>query len=141
MGMCHEVGTLTQVRIRRGVVDTFEVVMSPMCVMRGFERMNSGSYREGFRLKTSDIDVMFWHPNHKVICDLSQSNSYRKSKHTVFLMESHDLQPGFSKLRMITTSSDEKVNESCMEINGEKYVSSSLFRTNMLTFFFRTLMP
>ena len=135
VGMCHEVGTLTQVRIRREVVDTFEVVMSPMCVMRGFERMNSGSYREGFRLKTSDIDVMFCHPNHKVICDLSQSNSYRKSKHTVFLMESHDLQPGFSKLRMITTSSDEKVNESCMEINGEKYVSSSLFRTNMLTFF------
>lgn len=44
MGMCHEVGTLTQVRIRREVVDTFEVVMSPMCVMRGFERMNSGSY-------------------------------------------------------------------------------------------------
>ena len=55
MGMCRYVGSPTEVRIRREVMDTTEVVMRPVSIMRGFDKMRSGSRREGFRLETSDV--------------------------------------------------------------------------------------
>ena len=58
VGMCLEVGTPTEVKIRREVVDTYEAMNRPVWIMREFDRMKSGSRREGFRLKTSDWDFM-----------------------------------------------------------------------------------
>ena len=58
VGMCRYVGTPTEVRIRREVTDTEEVVCRPLHIMIGADRMISGSRREGFRLKTSDWDFM-----------------------------------------------------------------------------------
>ena len=58
VGMCRYVGSPTEVRIRREVTDTVEEVCKPVMFVRGFYRMVSGSRREGFRLQTSDIDVM-----------------------------------------------------------------------------------
>ena len=58
MGMCRYVGTPTEVRIRREVVDIWETMMRPVYFMRGLDRMTSGSRREEFRLKTSDTDYM-----------------------------------------------------------------------------------
>ena len=66
MGMCREVGTPTEVKIRR------EVLRKSVMIMRGIDNMINGSRREVFRLKTSDRDSMFWPPGRKVICDLSQ---------------------------------------------------------------------
>jgi hypothetical protein len=127
-GLCHEVGTPSEVRIRRDVVDTVEVVDRPVVIMNGLISMVSGSYREGFRLRTSDIDTMFWPPNHKVICDLSQIGLYRIPQHTVILMEWEDLPPGFTRLKLITDSYRANVRSSCMNRNGEQYISSELFR-------------
>ena len=70
--LCHKIGTPTQVEIRRDVVDVRaflllkaqRIDMSVMC---------SGSYREGFRFKDSDIDVMVWPNNHRVFWDFSQA--------------------------------------------------------------------
>ena len=59
MGMCRFVGSPTEVRIRREVADTAEVVFRRVSIMRVFDRMDSGSQREGFRLPTSDRDTMF----------------------------------------------------------------------------------
>jgi hypothetical protein len=139
-GLCHEVGTPSEVRIRRDVVDTKEVVKRPVMIMIGLISMKSGSDREGFRLKTSDIDTMWWLPNYKVICDLSQIGLYRIPQHTVILMEWEDLPPGFTRLRLITDSSDYRVTSSCVSQNGEQYISSELFR-QVFTEFSRNCHP
>nr|XP_022288648.1 uncharacterized protein LOC111100818 [Crassostrea virginica] len=134
VGMCRYVGSPTEVRIRREVTDTEEVLRRPVCIMRGFNRMVSGSRREGFRLKTSDMDFMFWSPDHKVICDLSQISLYRIPQHTVILMECENLTPGFARLKMMTPSADQKVKSSCVRIDGEIYISSLLFKARFLDF-------
>ena len=65
--MCRELGTPTEVRIRRELADTSEVVARPLMIMRGLERVMGGSLREGFRIKGFDMDWMLWLPNHKDI--------------------------------------------------------------------------
>ncbi|XP_078336988.1 uncharacterized protein LOC144626580 [Crassostrea virginica] len=107
VGMCCYVGSPTEVRIRREVTDTDEAVCRPVWIMRGWDRILSGSRREGFRLKTSDRDAMFWLPDHKVICDISQISLYRIPQHTVILMECEDLPPGFTRLKLMTPSPDQ----------------------------------
>ena len=76
LGMCRYVGSPSEVRIRR------EVANRSMFIMRTFDRMMSGSRREGFRLRTSDMDWMLWPQDHKVICDLSQISLYRIPQHS-----------------------------------------------------------
>ncbi|XP_056002416.1 uncharacterized protein LOC125663350 isoform X2 [Ostrea edulis] len=129
VGLCRKVGTPSEVRIRRDVVDTKELMERPVRIMMGIQKMTSGSHREGFRLRTSDIDWMFWPPDHKVICDLSQISLYRIPQHTVILMEWEDLPPGFTRLKLLTDSYNDKVRSSCVNRNNELYVSSELFRT------------
>ena len=90
VGMCRYVGSPTEVRIRRELTDIDEVVWRPVWIIRGLYRMDSGSRREGFRLKTSDVDLMLWPPDHKVICDLAQISLYRIPQHTVILVECED---------------------------------------------------
>ncbi|XP_062594133.1 uncharacterized protein LOC134255625 isoform X1 [Saccostrea cucullata] len=134
VGLCHEIGCPTEVRIRREVMDTVEAVYKPVYIMRGFDRMISGSQREGFRLRTSDFDFMFWPPDHKVICDLSQIRLYRIPQNTVILMECDDLPPGFTRLNLTIPSNDEEVISSCVEIDNKINISSTLFRDKHLRF-------
>ena len=134
VGMCRYAGSPTEVRIRREVTDTDEAVKRPVYIMRGFDRMMSGSRREGFRLETSDMDMMLWPPDHKVIRGLSQISLYRIPQHTVILMECEDLPPGFTRLKLMTPSGDQNVKSSCDTINNEIYISSFLYRTKMLEF-------
>nr|XP_022286728.1 uncharacterized protein LOC111099655 isoform X1 [Crassostrea virginica]XP_022286729.1 uncharacterized protein LOC111099655 isoform X1 [Crassostrea virginica] len=132
VGMCRYVGSPTELRIRREVADTVEVVMRPVCILSGLDRMKSGSHREGFRLQTSDFDYMLWLSDHKVICDLSQINLCRIPQHTVILMECEDLPPGFTRLKLMTPSGNQKVKSSCVTINNEIFISSVLYRAHML---------
>ncbi|XP_062587369.1 uncharacterized protein LOC134249009 [Saccostrea cucullata] len=134
VGLFRKIGSPTEVRIRRDVRDTVEVVKKPVHIMKGLDRMYSGSRREGFRLSTSDVDWMFWPPDHKVICDLSQISLYRIAQHTVIMMECDDLPPGFTRLKLMSPSNDEKVRSFCVEINDNVYISSKLFRDNHLEF-------
>ncbi|XP_061190736.1 uncharacterized protein LOC133198743 [Saccostrea echinata] len=134
VGLCRKIGSPTEVRMRREVTDTEEVVRQSVKIMKGFDRMMSGSRREGFRLVASDHDCMFWLPGHKVICYLSQVSLYRIPRHTVILMESDDLPPGFTRLNLMSPSNDVKVRSSCVAINNSVYISSTLFRDNHLLF-------
>ncbi|XP_062599112.1 uncharacterized protein LOC134260585 [Saccostrea cucullata] len=134
VGLCYKLGSPTEVRIRRELMDTDEVVGQPVDIMRGLDRMRSGSRREGCRLRTSDDDWMFWPPDHKVICDLSQISLYRISQHAVILMKCNDLPPGFTRLNMISQSNNSEVISSCVVINNKTYISSTLFRDNYLRF-------
>ncbi|XP_062575554.1 uncharacterized protein LOC134237486 [Saccostrea cucullata] len=132
--LCHKIGSPTEVRMRREVDDTGEEVDKTANIMRGFDRMLSGSRREGFRLVTSDSDYMFWPPDHKVICDLSQVSLYRMPQHTVMLIECDDIPPGFTRLNLKSPSNDNKIRSSCVFIYDKIYLSSTLFRDNHLQY-------
>ena len=59
IGMCREVGTPTQVKIRREIADVEDVLGKPRLFSHNSEGMTSGSRCEGFRFKSSDIaDIM-----------------------------------------------------------------------------------
>ena len=47
----------------------------------------------------------------------------------MILMECEDLSPGFTRLKMINHSGEPEVKSSYITINGDIYVSSSLFRS------------
>jgi hypothetical protein len=78
------VGTSQQVAMRRDVVDIQEMVTNKG--KRSDERMvmRSGSYREGFRMKGSDRDVMYWYNKQPVIWDLYQTEYYNVHRHSLF---------------------------------------------------------
>nr|XP_022289690.1 uncharacterized protein LOC111101474 [Crassostrea virginica] len=132
--MCWEVGSPTEVRIRRELADTSAVVTRPLMIMRGLERVMGGSLREGFRIKGCDMDWMLWLPNHKVICDISQITLYHIPEHTVILMECENVSPGSTRLKMLTPSGYPEVYSSSTLINGESYISVSFFRKHFLNF-------
>ncbi|XP_062604120.1 uncharacterized protein LOC134265925 [Saccostrea cucullata] len=134
VGLCYEVGTPTEVRMRRGVTEIMEAVKRPVYIMRGLDRIMSGSQREGFKLRTSDFDLMLWPPDHKVICDPSQISLYRIPQHTVILMECDDLPPGFTRLKLMSQSNDTVTNSSCVVMGNNIYISSTLLRDNNLRF-------
>ena len=110
VGMCEQLETLTEVRHRREMMKTWEILWRPINFMRGLENSKGGSLRDGFRFKTSDVDTMFWPPDHKVICDPSQISIYRIPQYTVILMEYEGVPPGSTKLRLLTPSGDTKIN-------------------------------
>lgn len=57
VGMCELAGTSKQVAIRRETQDIIGMIHTLVC--DGVIKMTSGSYKEGFRLKGSDKDIMF----------------------------------------------------------------------------------
>ncbi|XP_062582357.1 uncharacterized protein LOC134244095 [Saccostrea cucullata] len=124
VGLCRKIGTPTEVAIRRDVKDMDEMIKKPIYRHRGSIVMDSGSYREGFRLRSSDRHKMFWLCKYKLITDISQSRFYNNTKHIILLMEDSDTPPGFVKLRLLTP-----VQISCLVLfNGGAYLSSRLWR-------------
>ena len=113
MGMCKKVGTPTEVIHRREAMDTGGFLWKPIYIMRGIEIRICGSFRDGFRLETSDVDSMFWPRDHKVICDSSLISIYNYGipQHTVILMECEDVPPGSTKLKLLTPSGDTKIKK------------------------------
>lgn len=59
--------------------------------------MVSGSYREGFRLRRSDIDSMIWSNNHRVIWNFSLK-LYNTQDYTLVICDSSESPPGFTLL-------------------------------------------
>ena len=66
VGLCLKIGTPQQVAIRRDVVDIYELLERKVKRSDQGVIMVSGSQREGFRFKNSDIDIMIWYKNHQV---------------------------------------------------------------------------
>lgn len=82
VGLCDYVGTPTDVTVRREMHDMVDIINKPVHKYQGRGMIVSGSYREGFRVTPSDIDIMYWFLNHKVITDISQYCIYDPSKHS-----------------------------------------------------------
>uniref|UniRef100_K1PP91 Mab-21-like nucleotidyltransferase domain-containing protein n=1 Tax=Magallana gigas TaxID=29159 RepID=K1PP91_MAGGI len=138
VGLCKKVGTSQLVALRRETIDMKEMVGKQVTPNDGIIEMLSGSTREGFRLKGSDMDMMFWLKNHRVIMDMSQSEYYNTSNTTLILSDSSESPPGFTLLQLLTTTTSEKVQTACVRMNDRIYMSSSLYRHLTCSSFYPT---
>jgi hypothetical protein len=114
--------------MRRDVVDIKEMVENTGETSQSPRRMTSGCDREGFRLKGSDVDLMFWYNNHQVIWDLSQRQLYNVHRQTLILSVSSDSPPGFTLLLLLSPRADRRVISALVIMNGGRYISSSEYR-------------
>ncbi|XP_065943972.1 cyclic GMP-AMP synthase-like receptor 2 isoform X2 [Magallana gigas] len=125
LGMCHKIGTPKVVAFRRDIVDILELLENQGHVWRS---MRSGSDREGFRLHGSDVDTMYWSPNHRVIWDFSQSEYYNIHRQRLILCDSSESPAGFTLLWLPLERALKIVLSSCVRMNGGLYISSSKYR-------------
>ncbi|XP_022329780.2 uncharacterized protein LOC111128457 [Crassostrea virginica] len=133
--LCQIVGTSIQVTIRRETRDIKEMLDRQVTGddYLHYINMQSGSIREGFRLKGSDLDMMFWPNNHRVIWDMSQSEYYYNENKTLILSDNSESPPGFTLLQLLTPTTEREVQLSCVPMNDRLYISSSLFRRQTQT--------
>lgn len=105
VGLCRQIGTPTEVTVRRELSDMEVMINNSLEENRyiGIKTVYSGSYKEDFRLKSSDIDTMIWFFDLKVITNISQSSDYDISKHCIILMEDSDTPPEFVKLQLLSS--------------------------------------
>lgn len=85
-------------------MDVDEMIHRRVYLNEGVIFVQSGSYREGFIFKSSDIDVMFWPTRCKVICGMSNFNV---SDIFSILMEHSDAPPGFVRLKLLNYTQGE----------------------------------
>ncbi|XP_078322105.1 uncharacterized protein LOC144621931 [Crassostrea virginica] len=126
--LCQIVGTSVQVAIRRETKDIKEMVKRRVADNDDIIAMESGSIREGFRLKGSDLDFMYWTNNHRVIWDMSQSEHYYTENKTLILSDSSESPPGFTLLELLTPTTAGEVQSACIPMNDRLCISSSLYR-------------
>nr|XP_022304434.1 uncharacterized protein LOC111111637 [Crassostrea virginica] len=128
VGLCQIVGTSTLVAIRRETANISEMVQRRVAGNDDVIKMESGSRREGFRLKGSDLDMMSWPNDHRVIWDMSQFEYYYTANKTLILSDSSDSPSGFTLLVLLTPTKDRKIQSAYVPFNDRLYISSSLFR-------------
>eukprot|EP00105_Crassostrea_gigas_P012121 XP_011428016.1 PREDICTED: uncharacterized protein LOC105328718 [Crassostrea gigas] len=128
VGLCEIVGTSQLVALRRETKDIVEMVRRRMAPDDGATQMLSGSRREGFRLKGSDVDVMVWPNDHRVIMDMSQSEYYNTANTTLILSDNSESPPGFTLLQLLTPTTNREVQLSCVRMNDRVYISCSIWR-------------
>ncbi|XP_062574835.1 uncharacterized protein LOC134236674 [Saccostrea cucullata] len=133
VGLCRKVGTSQLVAMRRDVVDIWEMVRNQVTTSDVFSMMVSGSYREGLRLKGSDVDTMYWLNDHRVIWDLSQSQYYNTHRQTLILCDCSDSPPGFTLLCLLSPSTYGNMQAACVGMNNRYYISSSKHRQIFLS--------
>ncbi|XP_056014769.1 uncharacterized protein LOC125673783 [Ostrea edulis] len=128
VGLCRTVGTSQQVAMRRDVIDIEEMVMNKVLTDCHIMEMRSGSEREGFRMKGSDIDTMYCIKNHQVIWDLFQIQFYNVHRQSLILSVSSESSLGFTLLQLLTPRADSRVISALVTMNGGRYISSSKYR-------------
>ncbi|XP_052708603.1 uncharacterized protein LOC128183569 [Crassostrea angulata] len=128
MGMCLKIGTPQQVAARRDIVDIVEMLESKEILNGPITVMLSGSHREGMRLSGSDVDIMRWPNNHRVIWDFSQCQFYNTQEHAMILCDSSESPPGFTLLWLPLERANSTVASACVRMNGMLYISSSKYR-------------
>ncbi|XP_052719433.1 uncharacterized protein LOC128191417 [Crassostrea angulata] len=126
--MCRRVGTSQQVAMRRELQDIREMSERQEAPNDRVITMLSGSMREGFRLKGSDVDLMYWLNNHRVIMNMSQSKYYNTAKTTFIFSDSSESPPGFTLLQLLTPLTIRSIQSACVGMNGRVYISSSIYR-------------
>nr|XP_034302758.1 uncharacterized protein LOC117681599 [Crassostrea gigas] len=126
--LCQIVGTSQQVAIRREARDVADMVNRQVKSKDGLLQVVSGSFKEGFRLMGSDVDIMYWLNDHRVIMDMFQSEYYNTANATLILSDSSDSPPGFTLLQLLKPTTNRYVQSACVRMNDKVYISSSTFR-------------
>ncbi|XP_061166183.1 uncharacterized protein LOC133175077 [Saccostrea echinata] len=117
--------------MRRDVMDIRDKVENQMTTNYGYSEMVSGSRREGFRLKESDIDFMYWPNNYSVIWELSQSQYYNTHRQTLILCDCSNSPPGFTLLYLLSPRMNREIQRACVRMYNRHYISSSIHRQIM----------
>ncbi|XP_078327782.1 uncharacterized protein LOC111107008 isoform X2 [Crassostrea virginica] len=137
VGLCrtYMIGKPQQVAIRRNLSDITEllkqkVALSKICLP---VKMDSGSSRDGFRFRDSDVDIMYWPHDYKVLWDFSQATLYNTQRYKLILCDSSESPPGFTLLWLPLETAGRYVLTSCVRINGSLYISSTMYRGQMQT--------
>ncbi|XP_052708612.1 uncharacterized protein LOC128183577 [Crassostrea angulata] len=128
MGMCLKIGTAQQLASRRDIMDIVEMLQSKEMLNIQFTLMLSGSRREGFRLRGSDLDYMRFPNDHRGIWDFSQCQFYNTQEHALILCDSSESPPGFTLLWLPFERTSHTVMSACVRMNGMLYISSSKYR-------------
>ncbi|XP_048769159.2 uncharacterized protein LOC125675478 [Ostrea edulis] len=128
VGLCRTVGTSQQVEMRRDMMDIEEMVKNKARKSNQQTSMLSGSEREGFRMKGSDMDAMYWYNNQPVIWDLSQTQFYNIHRQSLILSVSSESPPGFTLLQLLSPRAGNRVISALVTMNGGRYISSSKYR-------------
>lgn len=129
VGLCCRLGTPTIVNLRREVMDMELMIQTTAMKRHGTMFTISGSYREGFRFKSSDQDTMVWNPSHKLIYEMSQFKDFDASGLDVILMEHSGTPPGFVRLKLLTPFHNILLISSAVTHGHCCYLSSEKFRT------------
>ena len=105
--------------VKRRVADNADVI-----------EMHSGSRREGFRLKESDMDYMYCPKDHRVIFDMSQSEHYYTENKTLILSDSSESPPGFTLQELLTPTTNKRIESACVPMNDRLYIYLVLCSNN-----------
>ena len=134
-GLCLRLGTSQQVNARRDIADVKELLVNQ--VTRTWHGQNvfmmSGSRKEGFRFSDSDIDVMRWPNNHRVLWDFSQTHLYNLRQQVMILSDSSESPPGFTLLWLPLEVAPSIVLMACVRYHGSLYIFSAKYREVTLT--------
>ena len=137
VGLCrtYMIGTPQQVAIRRNLSDITELLRHKVAILRTGQLvgMLSGSSREGFRFFDSDVDLMVWPHDYKVLWDFSQATLYNTQRYKLILCDSSESRPGFTLLWLPLETADIYVLPSCVRINGSLCISSTMYRDYIQT--------
>lgn len=128
VGMCLKIGTPQQVASRRDMIDIVEILDNNEMLNKPITAMQSGSDREGFRLCETDLDIMNWPNDHRVIWNFSQVQFYNTREHALILCDSSESPPGFTLLWLPLKRANSLVMSARVRINGMLYISSSKYR-------------
>lgn len=129
VGLCRKIETPIEVAFRRDVMDMDEIVRRSAERYRnyGLIFMLSGSSREKFRVTSSDIDYMYWQTNDRVVCDLSDLNTFNALDLDIILMEHTETPPGFVRLKLLTPTRCMATLFAIVLYRHSRYLSSEKF--------------
>lgn len=141
--LCLIVGKSQQLAMRRETTDIEEVLMRKIGV-DGLSIMLSGSRREGFNLQGSDVDIMAWMNEFRVVMDVSQSVHYDSFNTILLLSVSSESPPGFTLLQLMMPMIPPITMDTflpCVRMHDSLYLSCSLLKEmfcSIADFFYST---
>ena len=119
------------IQIRRTTTNLLDDLLRMTCEQeRGEHAMCcNGSKADGLRFESSDDDYMYIYRDIKVIPSYSYTTIYDRNT-TLLMMENETTKPGYTLLRLIGESTNQKVSGSTEDILNGHYLSCKLWREN-----------
>lgn len=121
--LVNAVGDPDVQKIRRHVMDVMDLV--DYCNAQT-EVIRSGGCAEGFRIRGTDVDIMYVDKLIKVVAETPKNVEMYVA--VVRLVLSSDIPPGYVKLAVLTPSAPlQQIRESTKWVSGDYFLSSELF--------------